>query len=193
MDRVAEGRAGCGYRTHGHKIYFPRTKIICQHTKRHRTSKQEPIPIRQNRTDIKLHTRLVRHAVRTVVAHGSSTKHTSVRTVAVKPGTRLLWSERPYNAQRGWDSTPSTVKRLRAGRPRFDSRQRQGFFSSSQLLHQPWRPPSLLTNGHRELFPRQQRSRGVKLTTHPHLVLRLRMRGATPPLPDTSLYGMVRS
>jgi hypothetical protein len=33
-------------------------------------------------------------------------------------------------------------------------------------------------------FPRKQRGRDVKLTTHLHLVPRLRMRGAIPPLPQ---------
>jgi hypothetical protein len=38
-----------------------------------------------------------------------------------------------------------------------------------------WGPPSLISNGYRGLFPRGQSGRGVKLTTHLHLVPRSRM------------------
>jgi hypothetical protein len=39
-----------------------------------------------------------------------------------------------------------------------------------------WGPPSLLSNGYRGvLSPGVKRGRGVTLTTHPHLVPRLRM------------------
>jgi len=44
-------------------------------------------------------------------------------------------------------------------------------------------PPSLLSSGYRGLFSWVQSGRGVKLTTHVHLVPRLRIRGARPPLP----------
>jgi len=47
-----------------------------------------------------------------------------------------------------------------------------------------WGPPSLLSNGYRGFFPREQSGRGVKLTTHLHQVRRLRMCGAIPPLPQ---------
>jgi hypothetical protein len=67
-----------------------------------------------------------------------------------------------------WGAGVSAVTRLRAGRPEFDSQQKQRLFS---LLPCPdWR----------------QRDRDVKLTTHLHLPSRLRMRGATPPLPHKS-------
>jgi hypothetical protein len=45
-----------------------------------------------------------------------------------------------------------------------------------------WGPPSLLSNGYQELFPWGWSGRGVKLTTHFHLVPRSRIRGAIPPL-----------
>jgi hypothetical protein len=47
-----------------------------------------------------------------------------------------------------------------------------------------WGPPSLLSNRYQGLLPWGQSYRGVKLTTHPHLVPRLRMRGAILPLPQ---------
>jgi hypothetical protein len=43
-------------------------------------------------------------------------------------------------------------------------------------------PPSFLTNGYQGLFLWGQSGRGVKLTTHLHLVPRSRMRRAIPPL-----------
>jgi hypothetical protein len=46
--------------------------------------------------------------------------------------------------------------------------------SSSQRPGQLWDPPSLLSSGYRRLFPRAQSSRGVKLTTHLHLLPRSR-------------------
>jgi hypothetical protein len=43
-------------------------------------------------------------------------------------------------------------------------------------------PRSLLFNGHRWLFNQGQSGRGVKLTTHPYLIPRLKMTGAIPRL-----------
>jgi hypothetical protein len=78
---------------------------------------------------------------------------------------------------RSWDSSFSILIRLRSGRPRFDCRNGRGCFlrhrvQTGSVVHQPpiqWVP--------RSLFSRVKR-RGVKLTTHLHLVPRLRMRGA---------------
>jgi hypothetical protein len=46
-------------------------------------------------------------------------------------------------------------------------------------------PSSLLFNGYQGLLSWGQSGRGMKLTTHLHLVSRSRMRGAIPPLPNT--------
>jgi hypothetical protein len=51
----------------------------------------------------------------------------------------------------------SAVTELWAGRPGFDSRQGQGFFSSPPRSDRLWDLPSLLSNGYRNSFP------GVKL------------------------------
>jgi hypothetical protein len=51
--------------------------------------------------------------------------------------------------------------------------------------HRLWGPFILLSSGYRRLFSQGQSGRGVKLTTHLHLVPRLLMRGAVPPLPQT--------
>jgi hypothetical protein len=48
-------------------------------------------------------------------------------------------------------------------------------------------PSSLLSSGYQGLLPWGQSGRGVKPTTHLHTVLRPRMRGATPPLPQHAL------
>jgi len=65
------------------------------------------------------------------------------------------------------------------GRPRCDWK----FFSPPQCPNRLWGPHSLLSNWYR-----MQSGRGVKLTTHLHLAPRLRMRGAIPPLPNTSSW-----
>jgi hypothetical protein len=56
------------------------------------------------------------------------------------------------------------------------------FFSSPPRSDRLWCPPNLLSNGYRwGSFP-ELSGRGVKMATHLHLVQRLRMRGAIPPL-----------
>jgi hypothetical protein len=56
-------------------------------------------------------------------------------------------------------------------------------FSSPPHPDQLWGPPSLLSNGYQgpSLGVKQQ---DVKMTTHLHLVLRSRICGAIPPLPQ---------
>jgi hypothetical protein len=58
------------------------------------------------------------------------------------------------------------------------------FFSLSLRSDRFWGPQSLLSNGLQRLFPWGQSGRGVKLTTHFHLIPTSRMRGAIPPLPQ---------
>jgi len=62
------------------------------------------------------------------------------------------------------------------------------FFCSPPRPDQLWCSPSLLSNGYRGLFPRGKSGRGPKLTTHLHPVPKLRMRGAIPPLSNTSSW-----
>jgi hypothetical protein len=59
------------------------------------------------------------------------------------------------------------------------------FLSSPQRPDRFWGSPSLLSNGYRGLFSRGYSGRGVKLTTHLHLVPRSRM-VAIHPLPHMS-------
>jgi len=53
-------------------------------------------------------------------------------------------------------------------------------FSLSPRPERLWGSPTPLSNEYRG-----QRGRGMRLTTHPQLQPRLRMRGAIPPLPHT--------
>jgi hypothetical protein len=57
-------------------------------------------------------------------------------------------------------------------------------FSSPPRPDRLWGPPSLSTNGYHGLLLWGQSGQGMKLTTHLHLVSRLRIRGATLPLPQ---------
>jgi len=57
------------------------------------------------------------------------------------------------------------------------------FISSPQRPDRLWGPPSILYSAYRELFPSGQSGRGMGLNTHLHLMPRLRIRGAIPPLP----------
>jgi len=88
------------------------------------------------------------------------------------------------NERRGVSSV-GIETRLRAGRPGLNSRHGMwwDFISSVARPDRLWGPPSLLG-----LFPWGGNGRGVKLTTHLHVMPRLGMRGAMPPLPNTSSW-----
>jgi hypothetical protein len=74
---------------------------------------------------------------------------------------------------------------LLVGRP---SNMVKIIFPSSQCPDLLGGPLSLLSNGHRRLFPLGQSGGRLKLTTHVHLVPRLRKLGAIPTLPHTSSW-----
>jgi hypothetical protein len=52
-----------------------------------------------------------------------------------------------------------------------------------------WGPTSLLFSGYRAFFPWDKAAGNVRRTTHLHLVPRLRMDGAVPPLPLDATHG----
>jgi hypothetical protein len=59
------------------------------------------------------------------------------------------------------------------------------FFKTSRL----WNPPNLLFNGYWQLFHQEQSGWGIALSTHPHLMLRLRKYGAVTPVPQPLAIG----
>jgi len=85
-------------------------------------------------------------------------------------------------------SSVNIEAKLWTSQPGFSSRQGQlwDFISSPPRPGRLSGPPSLLHNGYRGLLRRDYSDRNVKLTTHLHLVPRLKMRGDIPPLPHTS-------
>jgi len=85
-------------------------------------------------------------------------------------------------------SSVSIGSRLRATWLELNSWQEQGFYlftTASRPVLRPTQPPIKWVPG--ELSPGIKRW-GVKLTTRLHLVPMLRMRGAIPPLPQTSSW-----
>jgi len=62
----------------------------------------------------------------------------------------------------------------------------ENFFFTPPRLDWLWGPPRLLSKGYQGFLNWEQSGRAVKLAIHLHLVLRLRMRGAIPPLLYTS-------
>jgi hypothetical protein len=98
-----------------------------------------------------------------------------------------MWSTIPYI----WylwvgSSSFSIVTRLRAGQPGFDSRQGQRIFllvTASRPALGRAQPPIQWLPG---ALPQWWSGWGVKLTTHLHVVPRLRMCGYILPLPHTS-------
>jgi hypothetical protein len=64
----------------------------------------------------------------------------------------------------------------------FNSRRELGIFLFTTASRSALGPTYPLSNGTREFFPWVSSGRGVKLTTHLHLVPRSRMRGSIPPL-----------
>jgi len=99
---------------------------------------------------------------------------TSLRGVTIQKTATWIFLPTPL-LSRG--SSVSIVSRLRGrGGGRFLAGA--GILSPDRL----WGSPSLLSSGYRGFVPSGWSTRDVKLTTHPYLVLRLRMRGAIPPL-----------
>jgi hypothetical protein len=79
----------------------------------------------------------------------------------------------------------SIVTRLRAGRQGFDSRQEQLWdFSLRRVQTQSGAHPASYTVGTGGSFSGSKAARSVELTTHLHLVQRLRIGGAIHPLPQ---------
>jgi hypothetical protein len=100
----------------------------------------------------------------------------------------LSSTQKPHN-RKNYDSSVGIVTTIKVGRPRIDSRQEQWRKFLSLLLRADrlWGPPSLLTNSFRGLSSGVKRQ-GIKLTTHLHVVPRLKMRGAIPSLHHTSSW-----
>jgi hypothetical protein len=81
----------------------------------------------------------------------------------------------PHGWERSHDSSVDIATGYRLHGPGSIPGTRR-FFSFPQRPDQLWDPPSLLSNGYRELFLQRSKSnRGVKMTTHLHPVLRSRI------------------
>jgi hypothetical protein len=101
----------------------------------------------------------------------------------------------PWATAWSLSSSVNIVTGLRIERWEFNSRLWQGFFS---LRHRIWTGsgayPAFFPMGYEGSFPEGGSDLDVKMTTHLHLVTRLRMNGAIyPSTPAIRLYGMVLS
>jgi hypothetical protein len=67
------------------------------------------------------------------------------------------------------------------------------FFSSPPRPERFWGSPSLLSNGYQGLFPWGPSGRGVKLTTHLHLVTKSKNEWSYTSIPLIRLHGVVLS
>jgi len=79
-----------------------------------------------------------------------------------------------------WDNLVGIENRLRSGRPRNRSSnpcRGKRFSSSPKRSDWLWNPPSLLLNGFHGFFPLGLIGCGVKLTTLPNFVLKLKIGG----------------
>ena len=104
-----------------------------------------------------------------------------------------FWKKKQHIPCRRWNSEDGIVSRLRERLSRNRSLipgRSERFTSFPERPDGLWGRTSFLFNGYRGFSPRGVSGRDVKLTAHFHLVPRLRMRGATPPLPDISSWGI---
>jgi hypothetical protein len=92
-----------------------------------------------------------------------------------------------YIFQWSRDSVVGIATRYGLEGPGIESRWGENFRTYTDRLRGP---PSLLYNGYR-VFPGGKGGRGVNLTTHPLLVLRLRKSWAIPPLTLWFLLGLL--
>jgi hypothetical protein len=62
------------------------------------------------------------------------------------------------------------------------------FFSSPQRPYRLWVPPSLLSNGYRGIFPREEKRQGPEADHSPTSSAEVKNCGAIHPLPHTSSW-----
>jgi hypothetical protein len=102
-----------------------------------------------------------------------------------------LWTILNNFLLKWFHNTIGIAIKIRSGQPRNQGSipiiWKRAFFSTGcpyLLLDKP----SLISKRYRGLFPRGQRSRGVKLTIHFHLLSRIRTDEVTPSFPHTSSW-----
>jgi hypothetical protein len=100
---------------------------------------------------------------------------------------KLVWNLWCYVTHRSRDSSVGIATCYGLECPGIESRWGEIFRTYPDRL---WGPPSLLYKGY-WVFPGGKGGRGVMLTTHPRLVLRLRKSWAIPPLTLWVLLGLL--
>jgi hypothetical protein len=100
-----------------------------------------------------------------------------------------------HKSQKGFDAKTVNCKENRTTKDHAHKMGKRGweFFSPPPRPERLWGLPTLVSNGYQGLFPWGLSGRGVKLTSHLHLVQRSKNEWSYTSTPPIRLHGVVLS